>query len=639
MESEPATTGISILNAQLNTANTNSITVQVAGSAGLGDVVRISGIRVNVGEANLPWGTEVMGTVVAVPAASFQIDSINAFTVGVVMNEIKITVAPAPTQGSCNPGECRVGTITVAEGTPPGLSTVEEENGTWHKPSGVGAKSASKGTQLIITLGNIPPGMTASWPASIVNGTLALALVGSTTSFTNTSATTPASFSFTYSVTADDQNSVESIDIPVTFCTTAIPTPPVFGQITATVKVGPNAGMGFATELPSDKILSFVPDPLNSPPDMIGELHACLPPPPAVTTGLATNVSSFSADLNATVNPNGLGSSVVFEWGTTRAYGNMTPVQYIGNGTSNVAVSANLTGLTPNTLYHYRVVALNGAGTTQGGDVPFVASDCSVSNMNPASQSFSALGGIGNMDVTSSCSWTALSSDSWITITSGGSGNGNGTVNFQVDSHSNSTLRSGFITIGATSFTVVQGAQFADVPMGHMFYEQIGKLSARGVTSGCGGGNYCPDASVTREQMAIFIEHGLGVMTAPIPTQQTFQDVPTSWFSYPFIEDFALRGITAGCSITPRLYCPASTVTREQMAIFIEHALGVMTPPAPTQQTFEDVPTSWFSYPFIEDFATRGITAGCSVSPKLYCPASPVTRGQMAVFLVRAFGL
>ena len=144
---------------------------------------------------------------------------------------------------------------------------------------------------------------------------------------------------------------------------------------------------------------------------------------------------------------------------------------------------------------------------------------------------------------------------------------------------------------------------------------------------------------MTREQMAIFIEHALGVMTAPPATQQTFQDVFTTWFSYPFIEDFAARGVTAGCSITPRLYCPASPVTREQMAIFIERALGVVTPPTPAQQTFEDVPTSWFSYPFIEDFAARGITAGCSITPRLYCPASLVTRGQMAVFLVKAFGL
>jgi hypothetical protein len=180
---------------------------------------------------------------------------------------------------------------------------------------------------------------------------------------------------------------------------------------------------------------------------------------------------------------------------------------------------------------------------------------------------------------------------------------------------------------------------FNDVPSTHPFFTFVNTISQQGITGGCGGGNYCPDASVTREQMAIFIERGLGVFTPPTPTQQTFQDVPTTSFSYPFIEDFAARGITAGCSVTPKLYCPGSSVTREQMAIFIERALGVFSPPTPTQQTFEDVAPTLFSYPFIEDFATRGITGGCSVTPKLYCPASPVTRGQMAVFLVRAFGL
>ena len=180
---------------------------------------------------------------------------------------------------------------------------------------------------------------------------------------------------------------------------------------------------------------------------------------------------------------------------------------------------------------------------------------------------------------------------------------------------------------------------FNDVPSTHPFFTFVNTISQQGITGGCGGGNYCPDASVTREQMAIFIERGLGVFTPPTPTQQTFQDVPTTSFSYPFIEDFAARGITAGCSVTPSLYCPGSSVTREQMAIFIERALGVFSPPTPAQQTFVDVAPTLFSYPFIEDFATRGITAGCSVTPSLYCPSSPVTRGQMAVFLVRAFGL
>ncbi|HEX9154024.1 MAG TPA: hypothetical protein VF819_00595, partial [Nitrospira sp.] len=156
---------------------------------------------------------------------------------------------------------------------------------------------------------------------------------------------------------------------------------------------------------------------------------------------------------------------------------------------------------------------------------------------------------------------------------------------------------------------------------------------------GCGNGNYCPEAPVTREQAAMFIEKALGVFVPPAVLQQTFADVAPARVGSPFVEDFYSRGITAGCGTNPLIYCPDASVTREQIAIFIERTLGVTAPPAPSQQSFEDVPVTWFSYPFIEDFFARGITAGCGTDPLLYCPVSPVTRGQVAVFLVRAFGL
>jgi len=140
---------------------------------------------------------------------------------------------------------------------------------------------------------------------------------------------------------------------------------------------------------------------------------------------------------------------------------------------------------------------------------------------------------------------------------------------------------------------------------------------------------------VTREQMAIFIERSLGVFTPPPPATQKFLDVPPERSGYVFIADFAERRITAGCRIN--YYCPDDWVTREQMAIFIERSLGVFTPPTPSKPSFADVAPARFSYPFIEDFARRGITSGCAVN--LYCPDLPVTRAQMAVFLVRAFGL
>ena len=103
---------------------------------------------------------------------------------------------------------------------------------------------------------------------------------------------------------------------------------------------------------------------------------------PTASTVAATNVTANSATLNGTVNPNGLSTTVYFQWGTTTAYGNTTPSQSIGSGTSNVGVSANLSGLSPSTTYHYRVVATNNAGTTYGADVAFttapITSGCTV---------------------------------------------------------------------------------------------------------------------------------------------------------------------------------------------------------------------------------------------------------------------
>jgi hypothetical protein len=182
------------------------------------------------------------------------------------------------------------------------------------------------------------------------------------------------------------------------------------------------------------------------------------------------------------------------------------------------------------------------------------------------------------------------------------------------------------------------------VPLEHPFYDFIGKLSALGITLGCGVGYYCPDDNTTREQMAIFIERALGVFNPPTPGQQTFQDVPPTLMGYAFIEDFVARGITLGCAAgPPRLYCPSASVTREQVAIFILRGLGVFTPPAgPQTPTFADVPNSGatdYGYEFIEEFARRGITSGCATAPRRYCPHTPVTRGQMAVFLLRAFAM
>src|SRR6185436_15012997 len=103
------------------------------------------------------------------------------------------------------------------------------------------------------------------------------------------------------------------------------------------------------------------------------------------------------------------------------------------------------------------------------------------------SESFNASGGTGMVNVTgpSGPAWTASESESWITITSAGPGTGNGTVTYTVAANPATTNRAGIITIANQTFTVLQGAAFLDVPPASPFYNEIGKLSARGVTLGC----------------------------------------------------------------------------------------------------------------------------------------------------------
>jgi hypothetical protein len=92
---------------------------------------------------------------------------------------------------------------------------------------------------------------------------------------------------------------------------------------------------------------------------------------PSVTTSSAHQVSFASAVLYGSVNPNGADTSYYFQYGPTRAYGSQSTIGDAGSGTSRVNVRVPVTGLQPLTRYHYRIVGVNSAGLTTGGDSTF----------------------------------------------------------------------------------------------------------------------------------------------------------------------------------------------------------------------------------------------------------------------------
>lgn len=184
-------------------------------------------------------------------------------------------------------------------------------------------------------------------------------------------------------------------------------------------------------------------------------------------------------------------------------------------------------------------------------------------------------------------------------------------------------------------------ATFADVPASSPFFAAVEAIAREGITAGCQQTPlrlFCPADPVSRQQMAVFLVRAMGQTPLNAATP-TFADVPATSPFYGYIERLVQLGITSGCQQAPvRLFCPAAPVTRAQMAVFLVRAAG-LTPFNNPFATFGDVPVGSSAYTYVEELYRAGITVGCSTVPSLYCPNSSITRAQMAVFLVRAFGI
>jgi len=92
---------------------------------------------------------------------------------------------------------------------------------------------------------------------------------------------------------------------------------------------------------------------------------------PAVATQPASSLAETGATLNGLVNPNGSETKIYFEYGTTTSYGSKTTEVSAGSGSVAIEKSQPISGLKANTVYHYRIVATNAFGASQGVDQTF----------------------------------------------------------------------------------------------------------------------------------------------------------------------------------------------------------------------------------------------------------------------------
>jgi uncharacterized repeat protein (TIGR01451 family) len=191
------------------------------------------------------------------------------------------------------------------------------------------------------------------------------------------------------------------------------------------------------------------------------------------------------------------------------------------------------------------------------------------------------------------------------------------------------------------TWTLHIGDSFTDVPRTSSFYRFIETILHKNVTGGCTLTTYCPIASTTREQMAVFVlvakEPPGYTPPACVAGSELFSDVPASSPFCRWIEELSRRAVISGCG--PSTYCPTAPATREAMAVFVLRTLDpTLFPPACVPPNlFLDVDENSPFCRWIEELANRGVVTGCGGGN--YCPTADVSREQMSVFLAVTFSL
>jgi hypothetical protein len=191
---------------------------------------------------------------------------------------------------------------------------------------------------------------------------------------------------------------------------------------------------------------------------------------------------------------------------------------------------------------------------------------------------------------------------------------------------------------------VKSGPSFTDVSCDHPLFGFVERLKDRRITAGCAVDRYCPDASITRGQMAVFLTRARGD-SPESPCRSGMEDVGGHPFCG-FIENLLHQGIAEPAAGSFSRFEPDQALLRKDMAYWTLRAMGRRAPrcvklvgePPNTTCTFTDVGgISKDRQALIERGYYLGVYSG--VGNGQFGPDLPLTRAQMAVFLVRAFDL
>lgn len=196
----------------------------------------------------------------------------------------------------------------------------------------------------------------------------------------------------------------------------------------------------------------------------------------------------------------------------------------------------------------------------------------------------------------------------------------------------------------------ITGGSFADVPPSDPYFGDIEILFVNGMTAGCSINplKFCPDQNMDRAQSAVFMMRGsYGASYSPQTNFPYLFDndnwIKGTW-ARSWAEDMLNKGLTAGCKLSPPMFCPWDQLPREQVIIFglrLKYGYGYL-PPAATGKVFADMTDpNYYATAWAEQGYKDGLLPKCGMSGEtpLFCPKNTVTRGLAAYMIVRAKNL